>query len=44
VELIFEGEVRTAPLPDESIHVIEGLGIAKFEPFGVVQNNVFVLG
>jgi len=44
VELIFEGEVRVAPLPDESIQIIEGLGSACFEPFRVVQNDVIVLG
>jgi hypothetical protein len=44
MELIFEREVRVAPLADEPIHVIGGLGISKFEPFRVMQDDVIVLG
>ena len=44
MESIFEREVRVAPLADELIHVIGGVGINKFEPFRVVQDDVIVLG
>jgi hypothetical protein len=44
VELIFEGELRVAPLLDESPYISKGLGFAWFEPFGVVQDEVIVLG
>jgi hypothetical protein len=43
VELIFEGELRVAPLLDESLYISKGLGFAWFEPFGVVQDEVIVL-
>ena len=43
VELLFEREIRVAPFANESIHVIGGFGLAKFEPFRVVQNDVIVL-
>jgi hypothetical protein len=44
VELIFEGELRVAPLLDESLYISKGLGFAWFEPFRVVQDEVIVLG
>jgi hypothetical protein len=44
VEPIFEGETVIASPHDELTHDIIGLGIPRFEPFRVVENEEVIFG